>query len=122
MFTFIILNLLNRNKNELIQYFIFKINTFRLKLNIYTAIKTLPAESNVTQFLLKNKNSTFNVSNCEQSGDGKQTESDINSLRTITKRIPIIVSNVSSFIPEPHVIKKCSMYNSFCINVDNYPR
>jgi len=76
----------------------------------------------LTKSLFKNENTTNNTN-----------KQPINGLKLPqTKSSPIVFPNsanekiqsvsINKFIPEPQVIEKCSMNESFCIKVDNYPR
>lgn len=77
---------------------------------------------NLTKSLFKNENTTNNTNK----------QPNIGLKLPQTKSSPIVFPNsisekiqslpINKFIPEPHVIEKCALNESFCIKVDNYPR
>jgi len=78
--------------------------------------------ANLTKSLFKNENTTNNTNKqLNSSLKLPQTKSSSivfpNSMNEKIQTVPI-----NKFIPEPHVIEKCSLNESFCIKVDNYPR
>lgn len=87
-----------------------------------TSVRTL-SSSNVTKSLPKNEN-TINNSSIQSSNGLKfpQTKSSSSIVfpNSLDDKIQTVSTN--SFIPEHHVIEKCSMNGSFCTKVDNYPR
>lgn len=87
-----------------------------------TSVRTF-SSSNVTKSLPKNENTINNSST--QSNNGLKfpqvkSSSSIVFPNSIEEKIPTVSPN--TFLPEQHVIEKCSMNGSFCTKVDNYPR
>lgn len=78
--------------------------------------------ANLTKSLFKNENTTNNTNN----------QPNNNLKLPQTKTSPIVFPNsmnvkkqsasINKFIPEPQEILKCSLNESFCIKIDNYPR
>lgn len=76
--------------------------------------------ANLTKSLFKNENTTNNTN--KQPSTGFKLPQ--------TKTSPIVFPNsmnekmqsLNKFVPEQQVIEKCSLNESFCIKVDNYPR
>nr|BAH70732.1 ACYPI001858 [Acyrthosiphon pisum] len=78
-------------------------------------VRDLPP-ANLTKSLFTNENTTNNT-NKQPSAGGKLSK---------TKMSPIVFPNptvsINKFIPDPQVIEKCSLNETFCVKVDNYPR
>jgi len=76
----------------------------------------------LTKSLFKNENTTNNTNKQPSIGlklPQKKTSSIVFP-STINEKMESV--SINKFIPEPEVIEKCSLNESFCIKVDNYPR
>ncbi|XP_060880538.1 uncharacterized protein LOC132952292 isoform X2 [Metopolophium dirhodum] len=74
-------------------------------------VRDLPP-ANLTKSLFTNENTT-NITN-KQASTGKKLRK---------KRIsPNPTVSINKFIPDPQVIEKCSLNETFCVKVDNYPK
>lgn len=76
-----------------------------------------PSSSNLTKSF-KNEYS-FNSSKIQPSNGVKSLQAKHSSIIFPTSEEK---DRVNAFIPEQQIIEKCSMNESFCIKVDNYPR
>lgn len=77
-----------------------------------------PPSSNLTK-TFKNEYS-YNSSKLQPSNGLKSLQAKHSS--TIIFPTNEEKDKVNAFIPEQRIIEKCSMNESFCIKVDNYPR
>lgn len=55
-----------------------------------------------------------------QNTSNKQPNSGLQSSQT--KMSAIVFPTTNKFIPEIHEVEKCSLNQTFCTKVDNYPR
>ncbi|XP_025198393.1 protein spaetzle-like [Melanaphis sacchari] len=80
--------------------------------------------TNLTKSLFKNENiNTTNNTNKQHNSSLKLPQTKSSSIvfpSSINEKMQSV--KINKFIPEPHVIEKCSLNESFCIKVDNYPR
>lgn len=80
--------------------------------------------SNRTSYELKNEYSTNN-SNTQFNNSKKLPANKLSSIITFPNSIDVRKSSgisAKKFIPDQHDIDKCSKNESFCVEVDNYPR
>lgn len=78
-------------------------------------VRDLP-QVNLTKSLFTNE-STTNNTNKQPSTGGKLSKKKISPIV-----FPSPTVSINKFIPDLQVIEKCSLNETFCIKVDNYPR
>lgn len=74
----------------------------------------------MTKSLFKNENTTNNTN--KQLSTGFKLPQTKTSPIVFPNSINEKMQSLNKFVPEQQVIEKCSLNESFCIKVDNYPR